>query len=146
MGFPGDSVGEESACIVGDLGSAPGLERSGGGHGNPLWILAWRIPLDRGAWRATVHGVPKSQTGLSDSAQLLWCRTVAINYNTVHVTTGNVAHWSGGWRSSLAHPIYYIVRSELPREELNTDFPTGPVAKTPHSQCRGPGFYPCSWN
>ena len=27
-------------------------------------ILAWRIPLDRGAWRATVHGVAKSQTRL----------------------------------------------------------------------------------
>ena len=25
-------------------------------------ILAWRIPMDRGAWLAAVHGVPKSQT------------------------------------------------------------------------------------
>ena len=32
-------------------------------------ILAWRIPMDRGAWRATVHGITKSQTELSDSAQ-----------------------------------------------------------------------------
>ena len=29
-------------------------------------ILAWRIPIDRGAWRATVHGVAKSQTRLSN--------------------------------------------------------------------------------
>ena len=29
-------------------------------------VLAWRIPTDRGAWRATVHGVAKSQRGLSD--------------------------------------------------------------------------------
>ena len=29
-------------------------------------ILAWRIPTDRGAWWATVHGVTKSQTQLSD--------------------------------------------------------------------------------
>ena len=29
-------------------------------------ILAWRIPMDRGTWRATVHGVTKSWTGLSD--------------------------------------------------------------------------------
>ena len=29
-------------------------------------ILAWRIPMDRGAWRAAVHGVAKSQTGQSD--------------------------------------------------------------------------------
>ena len=27
-------------------------------------ILAWRIPMDRGAWRAAVHGVAKSQTRL----------------------------------------------------------------------------------
>ena len=31
----------------------------GGGYGN---ILAWRIPMDRGAWRATDHGIAKSQT------------------------------------------------------------------------------------
>ena len=30
-------------------------------------ILAWRIPMDRGAWWATVHGVAKSQTRLRDS-------------------------------------------------------------------------------
>ena len=29
-------------------------------------VLAWRIPMDRGAWRATVHGVAKSRTRLSD--------------------------------------------------------------------------------
>ena len=31
-------------------------------------ILAWRIPIDRGAWWATVHGVAKSRTRLSDKA------------------------------------------------------------------------------
>ena len=29
-------------------------------------ILAWRIPMDRGAWCVTVHGVAKSWSGLSD--------------------------------------------------------------------------------
>ena len=29
-------------------------------------ILAWRIPMDRGAWQATVHRVAKSQTQLSN--------------------------------------------------------------------------------
>ena len=29
-------------------------------------ILAWRIPMDRGAWQATFHGVSKSQTQLSN--------------------------------------------------------------------------------
>ena len=32
-------------------------------------ILAWRIPMDRAAWQATVHEVTKSWTGQSDSAQ-----------------------------------------------------------------------------
>ena len=38
-------------------------------------ILAWRIPMDRGAWRATVHGVAKSQTQLnwlSTHTSILW--------------------------------------------------------------------------
>ena len=38
-------------------------------------ILAWRIPLDGGAWRATVHGVSKSQTWLSDWSELKDYRT-----------------------------------------------------------------------
>ena len=33
-------------------------------------ILAWRMPMDRGAWRAAVHVVAKSQTRLGDSAHL----------------------------------------------------------------------------
>ena len=66
-GFPGVSDGEESACNAGDLASIPGLRRSpGGGHGNTFYILAWRIPMDRGAWRATVYGVTKSRTQLSN--------------------------------------------------------------------------------
>ena len=65
--FLDSSAGKESACNAGDLGLIPGLGRSpGGGHGTQSSILAWRIPMDRGAWRATVHGVAKCQTQLSD--------------------------------------------------------------------------------
>ena len=39
------------------------------GMTNHASIPAWRIPMDRGAWEATVHGVAKSQTGLSKEAQ-----------------------------------------------------------------------------
>ena len=39
------------------------------GHGNPSSILAWRIPMDRGVWQATVHEVEKSQIQLRDLAQ-----------------------------------------------------------------------------
>ena len=44
-GFPGGSEVKASARNVGDLGSIPGLGRfPGEGNGNPLSILAWRIP------------------------------------------------------------------------------------------------------
>ena len=62
-GFPGGSDGKESARSAGDLGSIPGLGRApGGGHGNPLWYSCLEDPMDREAWRATVHGVLESQT------------------------------------------------------------------------------------
>ena len=57
MCFPGGSDGKEFACNVGDLGSIPGqedpLEEGLATHSN---ILAWRIPMDRGALQAAVHG------------------------------------------------------------------------------------------
>ena len=47
--------------------SIPGLQRSPGeGNGNPLQYSCLENPTDGGAWQATVHGVTKSQTRLSD--------------------------------------------------------------------------------
>ena len=67
LGFPGGSKGKESTCNVGDLGSIPESGRSlGRGHGNSLQYSCLENPMDRGAWRATVHGVSKSQTRLSE--------------------------------------------------------------------------------
>ena len=63
LGPPGGSVGEESACNGGDTGSIPGSGRSpGGGHGYLLQYSRLENPMDRGAWRATVHRITKSQT------------------------------------------------------------------------------------
>ena len=60
MGFPHSSVGKESACNAGDLGSIPGLGRSSEeGNGNPLQCSCLKNPLDRGSWQTTVHGVAK---------------------------------------------------------------------------------------
>ena len=54
-----------SAGDIRDTCSIPGLGRSpGGGHGNPLQYSCLEHPLNRGPWRATVHRVAKSQTGL----------------------------------------------------------------------------------
>ena len=48
---------------VRDVGSIPGLGRSPGeGHDNPLHYSCLENPMDRGAWRATVHRVAQSQT------------------------------------------------------------------------------------
>ena len=59
-GFPGGSGGKESACNAGDTGSIPGSGRSPEeGNRNPLHYSCLRNPMDRGAWRATVHGVAK---------------------------------------------------------------------------------------
>ena len=58
--------GKESACRAGDPGSVPGLGRSlGEGNGNPLQYSCLENSMDSGAWRATVHGITKSQTQLS---------------------------------------------------------------------------------
>ena len=61
-GFPDSSVGKESACNAGDLGSIPGLGRSPGeGKGYPLQYSCLENSRD-----CIVHGVTKSQTQLSD--------------------------------------------------------------------------------
>ena len=60
LGFPGGSDGKESTCNAGDLGLIPGWERSPGeGDGHPLKYSCLEIFMDRGAWRATVHGVQR---------------------------------------------------------------------------------------
>ena len=62
-----DSDSEESACNAVDLGSIPGLGRSPGeGNGCPLQYSCSENSMNRGAWRATVHGVAKSRTRLSN--------------------------------------------------------------------------------
>ena len=67
LNFPGDSVVKHLSASAGDTGSIPGSGRSpGGGNGNPLQYSCLRNPMDRGAWRATDHGVAKSQTQLSN--------------------------------------------------------------------------------
>ena len=87
-GFPGGSEGTASACSAGDLGLIPGLGRSPGeGNGTPLQYSCLENPKNRGAWWATVHGVAKSWTWLSDEAQ-----------NTAHTQflplTSQTAQWS----------------------------------------------------
>ena len=60
MGLPWWLSGKESACKAEDMTSIPGSGRvPGEGNGNTLQYSFLGNPMDRGAWRATVHGVTK---------------------------------------------------------------------------------------
>ena len=66
--FP-DGSGDKDSYLqcrdTGDVGLIPGSGKSpGGGSGNPLQYSCLQDLMDRGAWRATVHGVAKNQTRL----------------------------------------------------------------------------------
>ena len=62
-GFPGGSDSKGSVRSAGDPGSITGLGRYPGEEkGNPLQYSCLGNPVDRGAWRAAIHGVPKSDT------------------------------------------------------------------------------------
>ena len=66
-GFPGGSDGKESACNVGDPALIPGSGiYAGEGHGYTPQHSSLENSMDRGAWRATVHGVAWSWAQLSD--------------------------------------------------------------------------------
>ena len=67
LDFPGDLDGKESACNVGDPGSIPVSGRSPGeGNDNPHQYSCLENSRDREAWQATVHGIAKHWTWLSD--------------------------------------------------------------------------------
>ena len=67
MSFPGGSDSKESACNAGDLSSIPRSGRCPGeGNSYPLQYSCLENPMDRRPWQATVHGITKSRTWLSD--------------------------------------------------------------------------------
>ena len=70
MGFPGGSDDKESTYNAGDPDSIPGLgryPREGNGNQYTLQYSYLENPKDRGAWWATVHGVAKSRTPLTNT-------------------------------------------------------------------------------
>ena len=65
--FPGSLEGKVSTCTAGDPGLIPGSGRSSGeGNDIPFQYSRLENPMDGGAWQATVYGVAKSWTRLSD--------------------------------------------------------------------------------
>ena len=60
IGFPGGSVVKNPPANAGDMGLIPGLRRyPGEGNGNLFQYSFLGNPIDRGAWGATVHGIPE---------------------------------------------------------------------------------------
>ena len=87
LGLPGGSVVKNLPASAGDVDLIPGSGRSpreGNGFSHSS-ILAWRIPLDREAWQATVFGFAKSWTGL---------KRLGTHTHTYSVTPGTE---SGNW-------------------------------------------------
>ena len=91
-----------------------------GGHGNPLQYSCLENPMDRGAWRATVHGVTKSWTRLkwlstyTSHAVLLKLKIPALAYLTLQ----NVVHWATFISLLfLAGPLSMQDLSSLTRDE-----------------------------
>ena len=67
MGFPGSSAGKESMCNARDPGLIPGSGRSPGERNEyPFQYSCLENPMDKRVWQATVDGVTKSQTQLSE--------------------------------------------------------------------------------
>ena len=67
LGLPCSSNGKEPACDAEDQGSIPGLGSSSAeGNGNPLQYSCLENSMVREVWQATVRGVAKSQTKLSN--------------------------------------------------------------------------------
>ena len=68
MGFPGGADGKEPTANAGDIRDVGSILEPGrspeGGHINPLQYSCLENPMNRGAWRATVHRVTKSLTRL----------------------------------------------------------------------------------
>ena len=70
-GFPGGSMVKNMPANAGDVGSISGSGRfPGKGNGNPLQYSCLGNPKNRGAWQATVDGVTKSWTGLSEHKEV----------------------------------------------------------------------------
>ena len=105
LGFRGESsyfhssVGKETACNAGDMDLIPGSGRSpGAGNGNPFQYPCLENPMDRGAWRATVHGITRSWTRFETNMQSLTGRVTekvsSFNKYTIYRIIIYLYEWS----------------------------------------------------
>ena len=112
VGFAGGTVVKNppaDAEDAGDSGSAPGSGRSpGGGHGNPLHYSCLGNPMNRGAWWATVHGVPSGHD---------WVCARAHTHTHTHTpsTTPSKDGWLCGWGTPCTKSWGYRANCEVTR-------------------------------
>ena len=129
LGLPPWLSGKESACqwrrLAGDKGSISGPGRSPGGNGNPRQYSWLENSMDRGTWRATVHGVTKTQTWLSAWAHTWWWR---LSRSVV----------SGSWDPMDGSPPGSSVHG-VSRQEYWSGLPCPPLRN-----CPNPGIEPSS--
>ena len=74
---PDNAGGAGDTSLIPESGRSPG-----GGNGNPFQYSYLKNPVDRGAWRAAVHGVAKSWTGLSMHTNVLEDQKGHCSWNT----------------------------------------------------------------
>ena len=110
LGFPGGSMVKyppASAGDAGDVGLIPGMERSPeGGNGNPLQYSCLGNPMGRGAWWATVHGIIKSWTQLSN-----WART--HTHTHTHTPQKEKKERKFEIKSGLNFLLYHLLKYDL---------------------------------
>ena len=98
-GFPGGSMVKNlpaSAEATGDAGSISGSGRStGGGNGTPLQYSCLGNPMDRRAWRATVHRIAKSQRWLSEGAGMHTFSEILGSVWFLSLSLENSVNWFG---------------------------------------------------
>ena len=99
---------------VQSLGWEDSLEEGMATHSS---ILVWRIPMDRGAWWVTVHGVTKSQTRLSDSAH-----RGAYTHTRARGAVEHVKAWSLAQRVGV---IEGDTQNDKARQEAGRELETG---------------------
>ena len=102
LGFLGGSAGKESACNAGDLGLNPELGRSPGeGNGNPVYILAWKIP-----WTERILA-GYSPWGCKELDMIWW-----LNHHHHHqwlrlcTSTSRGTGWNPGQGTKILHTMY----------------------------------------
>ena len=157
MGFPGGSDGKETACNAGDLGLIIGLGRfPGEGNGYSLQYSCLENSIDRGAWRAIVHGVAKSQTLLSNfhffiikitvtSVPSSTCmisfhptKTLQIRYYRLHCWDSGTEAQKEEWVQNQTAGMW---RSQIQTQLCPTPEPILSIMKWSHSLQKPPAQY-----